>query len=298
MRTANPRSDTDAAPFDLRRLHKAYDGKPVLAGVDLTVARGTVLGLLGRNGAGKTTLMECALGLRGLDAGQALLFGQDALALGDANRARIGYVPQDSAIFEWFTVAQLLTYFAGFYPRWNTAKVDGLLARWGIAPAQGIDRLSSGQKQRLSIIRALAPDPELLILDEPVAALDPAGRRDFLRELVDCVERGTTIVFSTHLLTDLERIALDVAFLRGGRIALHAPLDTLTDTARRITGPAAVLAGRLPPTVLSRQDLPDGRLAVVARLDEGAATALAAMATDGVRVDRVNLEDLFVELTQ
>ncbi|MFM2398199.1 MAG: hypothetical protein RL341_356 [Pseudomonadota bacterium] len=285
-------------PLSIRGLTKHYDSKPVLDLLDLDVPAGTVLGLLGRNGSGKSTLMECALGLRGATAGQARVYGADALALDDTVRARIGYVPQDSNTFEWLTAGQLMDYFASFYPRWNREKVQALMQRWGIEPGKSIGKLSGGQKQRLSIIRALAPDPELLVLDEPVAALDPAGRRDFLRELVDSVERGTTIIFSTHILTDLERIALDVAFLRGGKIALQAPLDALTDSTRKITGPATALLGKLPGTLLSRQELPGGQLSALIQVDERSEAQCAALAAQGVRTDRVGLEDLFVELTQ
>jgi ABC-2 type transport system ATP-binding protein len=285
-------------PLSIRGMSKAYEGKAVLDALDLDVPAGTVLGLLGRNGAGKSTLMECALGLRGMELGQARLFGEDAMQLTDATRARLGYVPQDSGIFEWMTAGQLLEYFASFYPRWNTAKVDMLLARWGIERNKSINKMSGGQKQRLSIIRALAPDPELLVLDEPVAALDPAGRRDFLRELVDSVERGTTIIFSTHILTDLERIAMDVAFLREGKISVQAPLDELIDQARRVTGPASVLTGKMPRTVLSSQRLPDGQLSAVVQVDSRSEAELANLVPQGVRIDRVGLEDLFVELTQ
>ncbi|MGL4573982.1 MAG: ABC transporter ATP-binding protein [Burkholderiaceae bacterium] len=285
-------------PLSIRGLTKHYDSKPVLDALDLDVPAGTVLGLLGRNGSGKSTLMECALGLRGATAGQARIYGADALALTDDVRARIGYVPQDSNTFEWLTAGQLLDYFASFYPRWNREKVHALMQRWGIEPGKSIGKLSGGQKQRLSIIRALAPDPELLVLDEPVAALDPAGRRDFLRELVDSVERGTTIIFSTHILTDLERIALDVAFLRGGKIALQAPLDALTDSTRKITGPATVLQGKLPGTLLSQQVLPGGQISALVQIDERSEAQCAALAVQGVRTERVGLEDLFVELTQ
>jgi ABC-2 type transport system ATP-binding protein len=285
-------------PLSVRGMTKHYDSKPVLDALDLDVPAGTVLGLLGRNGSGKSTLMECALGLRGATAGQARIYGADALALDDAIRARIGYVPQDSNTFEWLTAGQMLDYFASFYPRWNHAKAQALMQRWGIEAGKSISKLSGGQKQRLSIIRALAPEPELLVLDEPVAALDPAGRRDFLRELVDSVERGTTIIFSTHILTDLERIALDVAFLRGGKIALHAPLDALTDGTRKITGPAAVLQGRLPGRMLSQQVLPGGQVSALIQVDARGEAQCAALTAQGVRTERVGLEDLFVELTQ
>ena len=226
--------------IQMRDVAKHFGSAIVLNGLDWEVRQGQVVGLLGRNGAGKSTLMECLLGLRECDAGSVRLFGEDVAALSEATRARIGYVPQKSNLFEWMTPLQMLDYFKAMYPRWNKVKVEALLERWGFDALllnKPIGRLSGGEQQRLSIIRALAHDPELLVLDEPASSLDPAGRRAFLAELVDgVIERGTTVVFSTHILTDLERVALDVAFLKGGRIALQGPLDELLEGARSTTG--------------------------------------------------------------
>ena len=214
----------------LRGLQLAYGKKPVLKSLDWQLQPGQVVGLLGRNGAGKTTLLEAMLGLRDLQGGSVQLFCETGPMLSDAVRARVGYVPQRSDLFEGFTPDQLLTYFRSFYPRWNTAKVDGLMSRWDIPRDQAIGRLSGGQQQRLSIIRALAHEPDLLVLDEPVASLDPAGRRDFLRELVnEVLDRGTTVVLSTHILSDLERVAFHVAFMRDGKISVQGPLDELLE---------------------------------------------------------------------
>ncbi|MES2148162.1 MAG: ABC transporter ATP-binding protein [Pseudomonadota bacterium] len=224
------------AVVELKALSKSYDGRRVLDALDWSIAPGQVIGLLGRNGAGKSTLIECMLGLREADGGALSIFGAGVDALPDPVRARIGYVPQKSDLFEWLTPVQMLDYFKALYPHWNTFKVEALLTRWGFdgnLRHKAIGKLSGGEKQRLSIIRALAHDPQLLILDEPVSALDPVGRRDFLRELIDgVIERGTTVLFSTHILSDLERVALEVAFLKDGRIVLQGSLDTLLDGAR------------------------------------------------------------------
>ncbi len=270
-------------------------GETVLKGLDWQLLPGQVVGLLGRNGAGKTTLLETLLGLRDPQAGSVRVFGQDALRMDDTVRARIGYVPQHNDLFESFSATQLLAYFKSFYPRWNESRVEGLLSRWDIARDKPIRKLSGGQQQRLSIIRALAHEPDLLVLDEPVASLDPVGRRDFLRELVDQVlDRGTTVVFSTHILSDLERVAFNLAFLSDGRIALQAPLDELLEQVRAFTGSVAELAGlfaRLNAQPLKRTPLEGGRERVLARLP-----ADAALPTN-VAVERVNLDDLFTELT-
>ena len=159
-----------------------------------------------------------------------------------------------------------------------------------------IGKLSGGEQQRLSIIRAIGPDPELLILDEPVSALDPVGRRDFLRELIDgVIENGTTVVFSTHILSDLERVALDVAFLKGGKIALQGPLDELLEGARRVVGPSALLDGMQVAGEVRRQRSGDGITSVVTQGGPGIA---GLHTTPGLRLESLSLEDLFIEVTQ
>jgi ABC-2 type transport system ATP-binding protein len=287
----------NAPLIDMHGVIKLFGSKLVLKGLDWQVGAGQVIGLLGRNGAGKSTLMECLLGLRETDGGSVSLYGEAVHRLPDTVRARIGYVPQKSDLFGWMTPLQLLDYFKALYPRWNAAKVEALLERWGFDPlmrAQPIGRLSAGEQQRLSIIRALAHDPELLVLDEPVSALDPAGRRAFLAELVDgVIERGTTVVFSTHILTDLERVALDVAFLKDGRIALQGALDELLEGARRIVGPAGVIDSLQVSGELRRERTRDGSASIIAH----GAAHLDAQAP-GLRVEPLSLEDLFIEVTR
>ena len=285
---------------DIAGLHKSFGGQHVLQGVDWAIEPGQVIGLLGRNGAGKSTLLACLLGLRETDGGTATLFGEPVAELSDKVRARIGYVPQKSDLFDWLTPLQMLDYFKALYPRWNADKVAALMRRWGLdgtAARQQIGKLSGGEKQRLSIIRALAHEPDLLVLDEPVASLDPVGRRDFLQELMgDVIERDTTVIFSTHILSDLERVALDVAFLQGGKITLQAPLDELLESAHRITGTGAALAGlHLGGEIRRRQDA-NGDNTIVARLTPAEGAALQAR--PGLRIETLNLEDLFVEVTR
>lgn len=276
----------------LRDVQLAYGAQQVLFNLDWQLQPNQVVGLLGRNGAGKTSLLEILLGLHEPDAGQVQLFGQPVTALTDAQRARIGYVPQQSDLFEWLTPVQMLDYFRSFYPRWDAAKVDGLLSRWNIARHKPIAQLSGGEKQRLSIIRALAHGPDLLVLDEPVASLDPAGRRDFLRELVDQVlDHGTTVVFSTHILSDLERVAFSLAFLNQGRIVLQAPLDELLEQCRSLSGPADAVQAYLQQPDVTLLHRSSERCLV--RLSPHSAPPPHALHSQ-----TVNLEDLYLELTQ
>ena len=285
----------------LSGVSKHFGAQSVLQALDWSIMPGQVVGLLGRNGAGKSTLIECLLGLREVDAGSVTIFGEDVSNLSESARARIGYVPQQSDLFEWLTPHQMLDYFKALYPRWNDAKVAQLLTRWNFDAdkcGRPISKLSGGEKQRLSIIRALAHDPELLILDEPVSALDPVGRRDFLRELVDgVIERNTTVVFSTHILSDLERVALDVAFLKDGKIALEGGLDELMESARRIVGPELLLTALAISGEVRRTVQRDGTVEVIARSLTADAMALAQR-EPSVRIETLTLEDLFVEVTQ
>lgn len=286
-----------APVVDIAQLSVDYGIKTVLQDLSWQLPAGQVVGLLGRNGAGKTTLLESMLGLREPLAGRVRLFGEDVAQLSDAVRGRIGYVPQQNNLFEWMTPAQLLAYFKSFYLRWNDAKVEALLTRWDIHRDLPIGRLSGGQQQRLSIIRALGHEPDLLVLDEPVASLDPAARRDFLQELVaQVLDRQTTVVFSTHILSDLERVAFEVAFMGAGRIVLQAPLDELMETARSVTGPAAAVRQHTQQAgwqVMSEAPLADGRLRVLAR-----AEGHHGAAPQGTEVGTVTLEDLFLGLTR
>jgi len=286
------------APISIKGLSKQFKPQRVLKNLDWEVEAGSIVGLLGRNGAGKSTLIECLLGLRDAEPeSEVRIFGDDVRHLSEATKAKIGYVPQTSDLFEWLTPRQMLTYFKALYPHWNDAKVDTLMQRWDLPYDKVISKFSGGQKQRLSIIRALAHDPELLILDEPVASLDPAGRRDFLREIVDSVmDQNTTIVFSTHILSDLERVAMKVAFLSNGRIVHQQMLDDLMEVSLLVTGPTALVAQLGPKKTLQSTMLNDGNTRLLGQWNEVQCAQLRARSD--LKVERLSLEDLFIEMTK
>jgi ABC-2 type transport system ATP-binding protein len=282
-------------PLAVRGAQKRYGDRTVLSNLDLTVPHGCVKGLLGRNGAGKTTLIECVLGLERFDAGHAEVYGCAPGAFSDRVRARIGYVPQETNQFPWMTALTMLDFFANLNPAWNRAKCSALLERWAIPRHTLIGELSAGERQRLAIVRALASEPEFLLLDEPAASLDPAARRDFLKEVIELtVNRQSTVLFSTHIVSDLERISSDVAILADGRIVLDAPIDVLTDRVVRVFGDLGA-AVRLGGTVLRAAKTP-GQPALV-RFDAGLEELQSTDGAAALRIERVSLEDVLIEVT-
>lgn len=284
-------------PLSVAGLRHSYPDGEVLCGVDLVLAPGSVLGLIGRNGAGKSTLIRAMVGLLEPGAGEARVFGRPALRMDDQAKARLAYVPQQPEAMGWLTAAQLLDYVGRFYPRWDARFAGKTLERWKIPPNKLLAKLSPGERQRVDLIRALASQPELLVLDEPAAALDPVARRELLREVaLRAGESGTTVLFSTHIVSDLERIASDIAFLHEGKLLLHCAADDTKERFARLWLPAAMSAAA-PDAALSRRRHEDGSLSLVVERDERGQWPEASR-LNGARVDALGLEDLFVEVAE
>ncbi len=281
-------------------VEKRFGEKRVLNGVDWSVPRGSVVGLLGRNAAGKTTLLKLALGLLRADHGQIELLGEDPWELSDETKSRIGYVPQEYHPYPWMTPREVLDYIAAFYPHWDALFIDELLRKWELDSDTLSKDLSVGQRQKLGLLAALGNLPELLILDEPAASLDPAARRAFLELVLEVVSEGErTVIFSTHILSDLERVADRVAILREGRIVYDDDLDSLKDSVKRMR---IVSTSELPRDL----DIPgllhskvQGREAVISVICENGSLAkeLERRFAAQVQVQELNLEDIFLEMS-
>ncbi|MBL8749838.1 MAG: ABC transporter ATP-binding protein [Planctomycetes bacterium] len=220
----------DVVVFD--RVERWFGVHTVLRGLSVRVQPGTVYALLGRNGAGKTTALRILLGFLHPHEGSATVFGCDSRDLGPGERARIGYVGEDHRLYPTMSVGDAIAFEKDTRPAFRAAFVEKAIERCGLRRAQRIPRLSRGQRAQLSLILAVASDPELLICDDPALGLDAVMRREFLDALVDLLaETGCTVLFSSHFLGDVERIADRVGILHDGALLVDATLD---DLKRRI----------------------------------------------------------------
>jgi len=216
---------------------KRYGRRWALTDCTLTVPPGRVVGLVGPNGAGKTTLLHLAVGLLEPTAGTISVLGERPSA-GAAQLARIGFLAQDSPTYARLTVGQHLAMGAWLNPRWDAAFAADRVRELGLDPSQRTGTLSGGQRAQLALTLAVAKRPELLVLDEPVAALDPLARREFLQTLMEVVAvDGVSVVLSSHLIADLERVCDYVVVLVAGQVAIAGDVDELLATHHRLTGP-------------------------------------------------------------
>jgi ABC-2 type transport system ATP-binding protein len=224
------------AIVDIHDLTRIFGSHIALDGVNLSISPGTVLGLVGVNGSGKTTLIKHILGLFQAQAGSVRVFGYDPVANPVEVLSRIGYLSEDGDLPNWMRISELLRYTGSFYRNWEPAYVADLCQRFGLDPSMKINTLSRGLRARTGLVTALGHRPELLVLDEPSAGLDPIARRDILAAIVRTASSsGNTVLFSSHLLDEVERVADHVALIDAGRILFAGPLDTIRDQHRRLT---------------------------------------------------------------
>jgi ABC-2 type transport system ATP-binding protein len=273
--------------IEVDHLSLSYDGVTVLHDIHLAITRGAVVGLVGRNGAGKSTLLRCVVGLSVPQLGQARLMGDAALELRDATREQLGYVGQQPDLLGWLTVWEHVRYIGSFYKGFSEHRARDLMIRLGLGEGRRVSQLSVGDAQKLSIVLALAHDPSIVIMDEPVASLDPMTRREFLRALFDREDGAErTVLLSSHLLTDLERVVSHLCFIREGQVQWFGERDAI---GTRLV--CARLPAALPtqPGVVSQRRVGDEWQAVIDR------TRFVGGMQDAQLID-LGLEDLFVEV--
>jgi len=220
-----------------RGLGKRFGRRAALSDCTLDVPAGRVVGLVGPNGAGKSTLLNLAVGMLAPTSGTIEVLGGRP-ASGPAQLAKVGFVAQDTPTYGGLSVEDHLRLGAQLNPGWDDALARGRIERLGLDPAQRARKLSGGQRAQLALTLGLAKRPELLILDEPVASLDPLARREFLQDLMQAVaEHEFSVVLSSHLVSDLERVCDHLIVLVASRVQIAGDLDALLATHHRLTGP-------------------------------------------------------------
>ena len=284
----------------LNNVSKSFDFKRVLDRVSLTIPPGSVVGLLGKNGTGKTTLIKCALGLLKPQSGEVQVFGEPAWTLSGSAKARIGYVPQTPALYPWMRVGQIIDYQASFYSHWNDVLIDGLRKDWNLDLWEKVGPLSVGQQQKLSILLAIGHEPDFLVLDEPAAALDPEARRNFIRTVLELVGKGRTVLFSTHITSDLERIAERIVILGRGCVAIDEELDHLKERVKRlhVTSRSAVPSAFAVPGALRSERNGSEALVSVPNASPELIQDIERRWSVTVDVEDLSLEDIFLEVTR
>jgi ABC-2 type transport system ATP-binding protein len=280
-------------------LSKAFGTKQVIDDLSFEVAPGDVIGVLGKNGAGKTTLLELMLGFTPPTGGGVRIFGQPSVALPGNVKVRVGFVPQQDELLEQLSVADQLRVIASFYPRWDSDLIERLCHEWNMDPRARIKSMSVGERQKLSILLAFGHKPDLLVLDEPVASLDPLARRQFLEQLVDASAGGDrAIIFSSHIVSDIERLANRIWILKGGRLDWQGDLDSLKEAIVRlhVRGDGAAIAALALPGTLSLRRAAGSATAVVRDWTPERQRALEQQGALAVEVESLGLEEIFLEL--
>ncbi len=285
--------------ISIDQLTVTFPGCEALRNVSLDVPRGSVLALLGENGAGKTTLIRALTGFLQPTAGTFQVLGLDPARDALEIRRRVGYVADAPALYDWMRVGEIGWFAASFYPPGFAERYRDAIVRYEVAEDRKIRHLSKGQRAKVALALALAHDPELLILDEPTAGLDPLVRREFLESMLDRAATGRTVLLSSHQINEVERVADTVAILHEGKFCISDSLGHLRETVSEVTvsldDPLAELPHLEPPAeVLSDQAEGRQRRMIVRGItEEGLDHWKSRPGVAGVRLRNATLDELF-----
>jgi ABC-2 type transport system ATP-binding protein len=274
------------AVLEARELGKRYRRRWALSDCTLSIPAGRVAGLVGPNGAGKTTLLHLATGMAAPSAGHIEIVGAPP-GSSPAQQGKVGFVAQDAPAYTGLSVADHLRLGAHLNPSWDGQFATGRIAELGLDARQKAGQLSGGQRAQLALTMALAKRPEVLILDEPAASLDPLARREFLQDLAEAVaDQQLSVLLSSHLVADLERVCDYLIILVAARVQVAGEVDELLATHHRVTGPRRDPAAPWPAA-----------WHIVSESHTGRQTSLIVRTDSGIRdpawtVETVSLEDL------
>lgn len=284
-------------------LTKFYGKRRALDHLNIKIHKGCIYGLLGRNGAGKTTAIKLMLGLLNPNSGSSVVLGCDSKTLLPEIRQRIGYVTEGHRLFRSMRISELQNFQKAFFPGiFNDRLFDDMMDFFELSKKRRIKHLSNGQRAQVSLALAMAPDPELLIMDDPTLGLDPAIRRQFLEGMIRLIQqKGKTILFSSHILSDIERVSDRIAVIDKGRLKADCTLEQFRSTIRKVR---FRYSGDLPsgidlPGIISYTPGRDSlEITFVKTSDEDIRRWASETNADDFEDITMNLEDQFIEYTQ
>lgn len=288
-------------PILVQNVSRSFDGPPVVHDLSFSVKPGSIYGFLGRNGSGKTTTLRMLAGLIKPHSGDVRILGNNPFTIGAAERQWLGYMSEKAVIPAYTKVRSVLKLGRDLYPTWDAALADSLLVKYDLSPKKRFMSLSQGQQRLLSFIMAIAPRPKVLLLDEPAANLDVVARREILDDILDLIrDCGCTVLFSTHILSDVERVADEIGILAKGNLRVSEPLDSLKDSIRQVRFfgfKNGAPAGDIPESFRSVR----GKDEITLTLRTNSLTTpetLAQRWSCQQETRALSLEDIFVELSR
>jgi len=285
----------------VENLVKYFDGRCVLDGINLTVPRGCIYGLLGRNGAGKTTIIRILLGLEPVTRGRTLLLETESTNLSPGIRGRIGCVAEGHNLIQNYKVERLIKLCKDLSLQWNDESFGHLIETFRLPMDRRIRDLSMGMRAQLNLSLAMAIDPELLILDDPTLGLDTVARRQFLELAIEVIQKqGRTILFCSHILSDVERIADRIGILAAGKLVVDCPLEQLKERVKklRIIFGESVPANLYLTEIINRQIHGREMIITVANWNKQKQAILETFKPSSCTEIPMSLEDIFIECTR
>ena len=300
--TGQDRASAHPSAIEIRGLTMNYGPVVAVDGIDLAVAPGSVFGFLGQNGAGKTTTIRALMGLLAPTAGEVRVLGLDPRRDAVGICRRVGYMPERPEIYPWMTVAETFWFNAAFFPRWDAALAESLRRRLELPTDRRIRDLSRGTQAKVALAVALAPRPQMLILDDPTSGLDTLVRYELMEEIIANLQaEGGTVFFSTHLLHEVERVADEVAILHEGRMIARDDLESLKARVKKVRvlvdgdGPVDEQA---VDGLLRVETQPHHAVLTVERFSAETPAHLQGNGLTVVEVVDLGLEEIFVELVR
>ena len=287
--------------IEVEGLVKYFDGRCILDGIDFKGARGCIYGLLGRNGSGKTTMIRILLGLEPPTRGRTFVLDQDSMKLSARTHGRIGYVAEGHHLIQSYKVQRLINLCKGLSLQWNEEFFGHLMETFRLPMNRQVKELSAGMRAQLNLALAMAIDPDLLILDDPTLGLDTVARRQFLELAIDVIQRqGRTILFSSHILSDVERIADRIGVLVAGKLAVDCALEELKNRVRklRVIFPEQAPEDLYITEIINQRAEGREMVLTVANWNRQKQAILDTFGPESCTEMPMTLEDIFIECTR